>query len=365
MPSSVLYEFLVRQDDFRLTVVDTAPLKSASVLPPGHVLLVIDRFALTSNNITYAAFGERMKYWDFYPAPDGWGIIPVWGFADVVATAADGVKVGERFYGYYPMASHAVLEVGRLTSAGFNEGTPLRQSLAAVYNQYVRCATDPSYDQTRENEQALLKPLFITSWLIADMLADNHYFGAATIIFSSASSKTAYGTAYALQQLPAPRPRVLGLTSARNKMFTESLGLYDEVRTYEEIDALSTTAKAVYVDMSGDSGVRSALHARFGDQLAYSCSVGGTHWENLSGGGALAGPRPMLFFAPAQIKKRAAEWGQAELQTRMAMAWTGFLPMLADAITVVESHGVDAITQTYLKVLDGQGSAKDGHILRF
>ena len=325
MPSQPLQEFRVRKTDLRDTQVVTSN-HEATALQPGQVRLAIDRFALTSNNITYAAFGDRMKYWDFYPTTEEWGIIPVWGFANVIETAADGIKVGERFYGYYPMASHVVLTVGRATSAGFTEGTPLRQPLAAVYNQYVRCATDPSYDKTRENEQALLKPLLFTSWLIADMLADNTYYGAAAVILSSASSKTAYGTAHALKQLPAPQPRIVGLTSARNRAFTEGLGCYDEVRTYDEIGALPTTGKAVYVDMSGNASVRSAIHTRFGDELAYSCSVGGTHWENLGGGGALPGPRPQLFFAPAQIKKRATEWGPAELQSRVGKAWLSIMP---------------------------------------
>ncbi len=364
MPSQPLQEFRVRKTDLRSTQVVTSN-HAATALAPGQVRLAIDRFALTSNNITYAAFGDRMKYWDFYPAADEWGIIPVWGFATVIETAADSITVGERFYGYYPMASHVVLNVGRATSAGFTESTPLRQPLAAVYNQYVRCATDPAYDPSRENEQALLKPLFFTSWLIADMLADNHYYGAGTVILSSASSKTAYGTAHALKQLAAPRAHVLGLTSTRNKAFTTSLGCYDDVSTYEEISALPTASKAVYVDMSGDAGVRAALHTRFANQLAYSCAVGVTHWENQGSATALPGPRPEFFFAPAQIKKRATEWGPAELQSRMGKAWMGFLPMLATSMTIIESRGADAVKQTYLTILDGKAGPQEGHILGF
>lgn len=365
MPSHSSQDFQVRKDDLRNVQIVTHAQAEQTPLRAGEVRFKIDRFALTSNNITYAAFGDRMKYWDFYPAADGWGVIPVWGFADVVASMADGVKVGERFYGYFPMSSHVTLKVAKSNAGGFIEGTELRQALAAVYNQYTRTAADPLYDKTRESEQALLKPLFITSWLVADMLADNQFFGAQTVILSSASSKTAYGTAHALKQLPAPRPQVIGLTSRRNQAFTQNLGCYDAVRTYDEIGALPTTTKAVYVDMSGDAPVRAALHTRFGDQLAYSCSVGGTHWENLAGGGALAGPRPQLFFAPAQIKKRAAEWGQSELQIRMGKAWTGFLPQLGKWMQVIESRGPDAIKQTYLTVLDGKAGPNEGHILGF
>ena len=56
--------------------VDDAPLSE------GQVRVEVELFALTANNITYAAMGDAMHYWDFYPSGDAdWGIIPVWGFA--------------------------------------------------------------------------------------------------------------------------------------------------------------------------------------------------------------------------------------------------------------------------------------------
>jgi hypothetical protein len=41
-----------------------------------------------------------------------------------------------------------------------------------------RCSRDPFYTADSESVQALLRPLFITSWLIDDFLADNDFFGA-------------------------------------------------------------------------------------------------------------------------------------------------------------------------------------------
>ena len=359
------HEFRVRRDNLRDCKIFDGEVPATNALQPSEIILKIDRFALTSNNITYAAFGDRMKYWDFFPAPDGWGTIPVWGFADVVTSAAGGIKAGERFYGYFPMASHVRLAATRVSKAGFVDEAGLRAPLAAVYNFYTRTAADPAYNAQHENEQALLKPLFFTSFLIADFLAGNKFFGATTVILSSASSKTAYGLAHELAKQPAPRARVLGLTSARNKAFTTRLGCYDEVCTYDEIATLPVDEKAVYVDMSGDAAVRTALHTRFGDQMTYSCSVGGTHWENLGGGGALPGPRPVLFFAPAQIKKRTADWGPGEVQKRLAAAWTVFLPKLGQWMRVIEGRGAAAIEQTYRAVLDGKVGPDEGHMLGF
>lgn len=42
-------------------------------LADGQVRVRIDSFALTSNNITYAAFGDAMSYWRFFPTGDGPG----------------------------------------------------------------------------------------------------------------------------------------------------------------------------------------------------------------------------------------------------------------------------------------------------
>ena len=161
--------------------------------------MAIDAFALTANNITYAAFGEAMSYWGFFPTGDAaTGCIPVWGFANVVESRCAGAAVAERFYGYFPMANDVVLQPVRVNEAGFFDGAEHRRELHAVYNQYSRCSADPGYAPAREAEQALLRPQLITSFLIDDFLADSAYFGARTVALSSASSKTAYGTAFCL-----------------------------------------------------------------------------------------------------------------------------------------------------------------------
>ena len=336
----------------------------------GQVRMRIDAFALTSNNITYAAFGDAMNYWSFFPTDQAdTGCIPVWGFANVSESSVEGVAVGERFYGYFPMADEAVLQPARVGTTGFSDGAAHRQALHPVYNQYLRCSADPGYQAAREAEQALLRPLFMTSFLIDDFLSDNTFFGASTVVLSSASSKTAYGTAYclALRRGTPSAVRVVGLTSPGNLAFTQGLGCYDKVLPYSAVDALAAEAPSVYVDFSGSVAVRAAVHAHCGDRLMYSCSVGGTHWETLGSGKGLPGPKPTLFFAPAQIKKRHADWGAAELQRRMAEAWDGFMKPVTDAqhpwLQVVRSSGTAAVAQVYAALLGGQAQPQEGHIL--
>ena len=339
-------------------------------LADGAVRLRVASFALTSNNITYAAFGDAMNYWGFFPTGDAsTGCIPVWGFADVTESHCEGVAVGERFYGYFPMADEVVLQPARLSPAGFFDGAAHRRELHAVYNQYSRCSNDPGYDRQREAEQALLRPLFITSFLIDDFLADNGFFGARSVVLSSASSKTAYGTAFCLaQRRGSPESaRITGLTSPGNLAFTQGLGCYDEVLTYDALNRLDIDTPTVYVDFSGSVAVRAGVHAHLVDALKYSCSVGGTHWDELGSGKGLPGPRPTLFFAPAQVKKRNADWGAAALQQRIAAAWLAFMKPVTDAqrpwLRVVRGSGPQAVEQTYTALLGGKVNPIEGHVL--
>ena len=241
--------------------------REPAALTLGQVRLRVDIFALTSNNITYAAFGEAMSYWSFFPTGDArTGCIPVWGFANVIESQVDGVAVGERFYGYYPMADEVVLQPGRIGPAGFVDAAEHRRPLHPVYNQYSRCSADPGYHARREAEQALLRPLFTTSFLIDDFLSDNHFFGARSIVLSSASSKTAYGTAHCLAQRRGQPDAVgiVGLTSPANLAFTQGLGCYDAVLAYDGAAALDADLPTVYVDFSGSVAVRAGVHAHFG-----------------------------------------------------------------------------------------------------
>jgi hypothetical protein len=337
-------------------------------LADGDVRFAIDSFALTANNITYAAFGDAMNYWGFFPTGDAaTGCIPVWGFANVIESRCEGIAVGERIYGYWPIADEAVLQPTRVSDAGFFDGAAHRRELHAVYNHYLRCSADPGYSAAHEAEQALLRPLFTTSFLIDDFLADNAFFGARAVILSSASSKTAYGTAFCLAQR-AGAVRVVGLTSPANLAFTRGLGCYDDVRTYDEVTSLASDVPSVYVDFSGSVGLRSSIHTHFDDALTYSCSVGGTHWDELGSGKGLPGPRPTLFFAPAQVKKRNADWGPAGLQQRLAAAWSAFMRPVTSGqvpwLRVVHGEGSVAVEAVYAALLDGRTNPAEGHMFR-
>ena len=359
-------DFLVRKDRIGDTELRETP---AAPLQDGQIRVRVDKFALTSNNITYATFGEAMNYWGFYPADSGWGRIPVWGFGTVFESRCPDVLVGESFYGYYPMSSCVVLQPVRSSPGGFFDGAEHRATLHPVYNSYTRCSTDPFYTPQTEDVQALLRPLFITSWLIDDFMADNHFFGASEstaglMLLSSASSKTAYGTAFQLAKRAGID--VVGLTSAANLEFCRSLGCYHRLFTYDRLDQIAADTSCVYIDFAGNAKLRRAIHTRFAN-LKYSSSIGGTHVEQLGGARDLPGPRATLFFAPAQIKKRNTEWGADNLGQRLLLSWQSFVGKVCDPkepwLVVMEHNGPDAVRRAYAEVLGGRGDPRVGHML--
>lgn len=341
----------------------------ARPLAEGEAVLRLDRFSLTANNITYAAFGEAMNYWDFFPTGDpAFGHMPVWGFADVVASTVEGVEPGQRFYGYFPIASHVVLRPVRVTERGLYDGAEHRANLVSAYNFYTRCSTDPVYTPDLENLLALYRPLFVTSFVCADFLEDNGFFGAARLIVSSASSKTAYGVAFELQ---GKGVELIGLTSARNLDFTRRLGCYDRVETYDAVESLPVDKPVLYLDFSGDAPLRGRIHRHFADALVYDCTVGAAANTGVVSDPALPGPRPQFFFAPNQIRKRNEDWGPPEMNRRFAEAQARFFARAAPQVRaaaepwvrVVESHGYDAAARIIADLFAGRADPVEGHIV--
>jgi hypothetical protein len=353
--------------DFEVNRTDINECRVVDDVPPelalGQALLRVDRFALTTNNITYAVMGDALNYWDFPPTsdPEAWGRIPVWGFADVVASAADEVASGTRVYGYLPTSTHLVVTPDRVDPRGFVDAAPHRASLPGAYNGYRRVDTDAPEDRAYEYHRMVLWPLFFTSFLIDDFLDDNAFFDAQEVVVSSASSKTAIGTAFLLQQR-APM-KVIGLTSARNGAFVEGLGVYDRVLAYDDIGTLGGQ-RAAFVDIAGNAGVRAAVHHAYGDRLMHSMLVGATHWDLPRAPDVeLPGPAPSFFFAPDQIGKRAKEWGRAGLDDRATDAWRHFAEFSDGWIQIRHGAGSDAVQSAYLELVEGRSDPAVGYVL--
>jgi hypothetical protein len=383
-------DFLVNRANLRTCRIAESKVPE---LGAGEALLRVERFGLTANNVTYAVFGERMSYWDFFPAEEGWGRVPMWGFAEVEESEAKGVERGVRVYGYLPPSSYLVVTPVHAGGGGFVDGSPQRARLPSAYQGYVASEADPFYRAETEDLQMLLRPLFFTSFLIDDQLAEEGLVGRGPIVISSASSKTAIAAAFLLTQREGVE--LVGLTSGRNVEFVESLGIYGRTATYDAISSLDR-APATFVDIAGDGEVRLAVHSHYGDELVHSMAVGVTHWEEQGGGpvagmgeaeaeitgegdadsdtdtqgegefsgpSPLPGPSPKFFFAPDRVSKRSRDWGPAELQGRVANAWQPFCEWTGSWLEVVHDEGFEAVERVYLDVLEGRVAPKTANVL--
>jgi hypothetical protein len=305
--------------------------------------------------------GDMLRYWDFFPAREGWGRIPTMGFGDVIASTHDQVAVGTRCFGFYPMSKHLLIEPSSASAAQITDGAPHREGLAPAYNQYNPTGADGLYTPESEDELMLMRGLFMTSFLAEDFLRESDLYGARAVLISSASSKTSIALAYQVSR--RGEARAVGLTSARNREFVEGLGIYDQVVCYDEIDSLAADEPAVFVDMAGNDAVTRAVHEHLGQSLRYSQRIGGTHWDAAADAGEIPGPAREFFFAPGQIQKRLEEWGPASFQERLGTAWAGFRDASAQWLRIEREYGRDAVERIYRETLEGRARPDQGHVL--
>ncbi|MFN7397765.1 MAG: DUF2855 family protein [Sandaracinobacter sp.] len=320
----------------------------------GEVIARIDRAALTSNNVTYAVHGgPPLFYWNFFPASDAdWGVVPVWGYATIIASRVPHVAVGSRFYGYWPSATHVRLQTGPLKAGGFSDLAPHRQALAPVYNSY-RPADDVS-DPAVQALSALFQPLYGTGFVLAHSLAADVAAGR-TIILTSASSKTALATAFNLAGAGA---KPVGLTSAANQDFVEQSGLYAKVLTYDAVEGLDPSAPSVLVDFAGNGALKARIHAHL-KGLTASHIVGDTDWAS-PGQAELQGPQPALFFAPSAWEARAREIGPAAFEAELAASLSAFLETTPRWLTVETVAGAGGHAAAFDRLLANKSPASLG-----
>ena len=331
--------------------------EAAPALDDGQARLRLDMFGLSSNNISYALFGEALGYWAHFPGDDENGCVPVWGFADVTESLSEDLPVGIRLFGYLPMADELVITPGHVTALALSDVTPHRAALHPWYGRYYRCDADPVWSADREPIQATMWALFMTGWALANELADT----AETVVVSSASSKTALSLAWTLQDHAAD-VTVVGLTSQSNAAFVEASGTYDRVITYDSMDFSGVSGPAAFVDAAGSPAIREQVHAGLGDRLADSVGLGATHQGAGAASGELAGPTPRFFFIPDVAEQLASDGLDTYHQT-FADSWQRFAPWIAERLTVSPSAGDDAIAAAYQRTLEGSVAPHTATIL--
>lgn len=335
------------------TRITTPPAPTDIVLQSGEAIIQVDKFALTANNITYGVAGDMIGYWQFFPAEADWGRIPVWGKGTVLDPGETALTAGDEYYGYYPMSSYLVVKPENTSPRGFIDGAEHRAALPPAYNQYSLMSEENGFDRSRDNQRMAFYPLFVTGFILDDYLFDNDFFGADRIILSSASSKTSISLAFMLSKRAGKT--CTGLTSKANKAFVESLNIYQDVLTYDEVAQLPATEKIAYVDMAGNRSLLTDIHHHFGENVVCSCGVGITHRDARDGDNpnTLPGAPQTMFFAPTQIQKRNQDWGPEKFQQTLNGAWDSFLDNVGQWITIDEGTGQEALITAYETVLNG------------
>ena len=366
MTHSKSLQFQVEKSKFINHTIEEVPEESL-ILEFGEIKVRIDLFSFTSNNITYAVSGEIIRYWDFFPPVGkqtaGWGVIPVWGFADVVESKAENIHVGDRIFGYFPPASHLKMKAGQVTEKRFVDVSEHRATLPPTYNLYRRVLSESNYNNEMDRDRALFYPLYITSFCLWDSLKENNWFGAKQIIILSASSKTSIGLAYGLHT-DETAPKVVGVTSKRNLETVKKLGFYDEVHTYDQLDDVNCDIPSVIVDMSGNNTVLVTLHKLLEDQMKFTLKVGLTHWKDSNPNEGIIKERSKFFFAPSHIQKRIEDWGASEFDQKTARFLVDAVAETKNWLQYRDLNGLEELAALYPEVCNGTLAADQGLIVR-
>ena len=355
---------LVNRTDFADVALVSA---DDAALADGSIRVSIGPWALTANNITYMAVGDMIGYWKFFDPKDygiqmdGFGRMPVWGYAQVTESKCTDVPIGTLIYGFFPIAQSFDMKPVKLTPLGFQDSTAHRTELHPVYNGYTFVDKDPSFAAHRDL-QPVLRPLFTTSFLIDDFLADENFFDAEQVLLLSASSKTAMGTAYCLKQ--RSNIKVTALTSEGNKAFTQGTGFYDKVYTYDTITDMNPDVKTVVVDMAGNGIVTGNVYDHFEENIIYNCMVGKSHWDGAPPTTPKLGAPAVMFFAPDRIKQRLKDWGGETFAKNLAARWLPFCDSAQDWLEIKESHEVTELLKTYKDFLNGDVGPSKGYLFK-
>ena len=336
----------------------------------GQIVVQVKRFGFSANNITYGVTGDQLGYWQFFPcanAPgedqsDEWGLLPVWGFADIVSSSVAELPVGERLFGYFPPAEYLVMKPDAVTAYRLSDGSAHRAHLPPGYNNYRRVSKEPHYSEAIENEMMLLYPLYVTSFSLYTNLTSNAWFDAEQIVIVSASSKTSIGLAYGLSQ-DQSAPRVVGLTSARNHAFVNDLGYYDETIDYDNISAIDAGVATTIVDMSGSSNILGQLHEHLGDNLKRCINVGITHRTALGTDNRINKERSAFFFAPDYIQQCMKEWGAAEFQQKSSAYLAKATVASKSWLQLRELKGLTGLESVLSDVADGLLPPQEGLVI--
>lgn len=350
------WDVLVRRSELSATTVRRS---TRPELADGLVRLSVERFGISANNITYVLGGDSspLRWLDNFPAPEGFVRVPVWGFATVLESRHPGCAVGTRVFGYLPMSTDVDVAPHPF-DGGLLDVSPHREGISEPYRRLVVVGGEEELDGLR----TLIRPLFPASYFLADVVDHEveQSGGPVTVLVTSASSKTALGTAHLLRQ--RGRAVTHGLTSTGNLDFVRRTELYDATSTYDDLPGIR--GQVVLMDFSGRRSLLAAIHRRYGDGIRLHQAIGGTAQEPRGHGPALPGPAPVPFNGPATQDRYLARLGERGFAATIGQAEASFLDVARHFLTVHDAVGSDAVERAWARALTGSTAPDTVDVVR-
>ena len=325
-----------------------------------EVILEIERYAFTSNNITYGVIGDTLGYWNFFPAEEPYGIIPVWGFANVTSSKNEYILEGDRFYGYFPMSRYLKVIPKKGNDFGFVDDSNHRRKLPPVYNHYSKII---KYAGESLEYHPLIKPLFLTSFLNYFFLQDEKFFDCDQIILTSASSKTALSLAFLLSKYKSKvKKKIIAITSEKNMQFVSEIKFYDTVLSYDNAEENLKISKSVIVDFAGNSDYLKKLSDHLGEGLKHVSLIGLADWSSKTNFKSI--PNSKFFFAPNHAEKRYREMGVKRTTLLADELLKEFIMKVKNYIKLEYCNDPKDIHELYLKSLKGKIDPSKGYMVK-
>ena len=246
-------------------------------LQDGQVLVQVSWCVATASAVTVATAKNApgLNYFKNFPIPEAWepelgsgrfARSVFWGAGVVVGSRCASVPINTRVFGFFPLSPYVTLSPVNALKMQFEDGVPHRTHVPVPHRTY---RTDEHLDfrgLTPDEvafELAAGGVFFLTGWCMSQAAALHQKTRAATaLLLTSGSSRTAYAAAFASKYY-GHQMKVIGLTSAGNVEFTRSLGVYDEVLSYESVVTIDKQ-QVVFFDMAGNTAVLKTIYSHFG-----------------------------------------------------------------------------------------------------
>jgi hypothetical protein len=281
-----------------------------SELAANHVRVRSAIISLTNNNLSYAQLGSVRNWWDTYPVPgglqppyndaDAYGIVPAWGYGEVLESRVAGIESGMLLWGFWPTADMPIdLNLTPADGVGqWVEHSAHRKELMNLYQRYYlfdaalrlphapidelawESAVRPTWEAGYLLSTAVFGKAHIHPLGVGERKAEDADLSSAVVISLSASGKTALGFQEALvnRQETADQPSgLLAVTSSASDKLLSKASFPTKVVSYEDMVGDETLAwlrdrtprKVVVVDFGGrgDSLVR--LHGAFKSHFSH------------------------------------------------------------------------------------------------